>query len=171
MDSILSSLGFNVQVFFMQIVLFIVLLVAMNILFWKPFLAHLKGREQHIKDAYHAVENTRHEMEGLRTDYQVRLGQIEAEARGRIQTAIKEAQTERERLIAEARAQSDATLRQGIADMERDKNDALESLRGQMIALAQTAVGKALGPTADPAALRATLEKSLTQNGANPARN
>src|SRR5581483_5545396 len=99
MESIRESLGFSVPIFFAQIVLFLVVLAAMNALYWKPMLAFLKARDQRIADAYKTRDTFQHEMEALRADYLARIGQIEAEARTHIQAAIKEAQTERERLI------------------------------------------------------------------------
>lgn len=170
LEGIQKSLAFDPQIFLFQVVLFIVLLVVMNLVFWKPLLTHLGTREQSIKDAYRTVEATRHDMENLRSEYQTRIAQIEAEARGRIQTAIKDAQTERERLIAEARAQSEATLRQGIADLDRERVESLEGLRGQMVGLAVNAAGKALGPVANADALRRSVETNVNQS-ANAARN
>src|SRR5260221_8754018 len=99
MDQILQSLNFDPKIFLIQVVLFIALWITMNHLFWKPMLSHLGNRDQRIKDAYKRVEDTRHEMEQLRTDYQSHIAQIEADARARIQTAIREAQAERERVL------------------------------------------------------------------------
>jgi F-type H+-transporting ATPase subunit b len=166
---ILNSLNFDPQIFVIQIVLFIALWITMNHLFWKPMLKHLAGRDQSIKDAYKSVEDTRHEMERLRTDYQARIAQIEADARSRIQAAIREAQTERERLLAEARAQADAAIKQGAADMEREKNEALAALRDRMTQMALAAVGKALGSAAEPTTLRQSIETHIAASV--PARN
>jgi|SRR5579871_637326 len=164
MGPILTGLKIDPIVIAEQIGLFVLLIIAMNFLFWKPMLAHLGARSQSIADAYKTVDNTRHEMEQLRSDYLARIAQVEAEARTHIQTAIREAQAERERLIAEARSQSEATLTQGIAAMEREKTEALESLRSHMTDLAFTAVTKALGDAADPTALRTSIMERVAQN-------
>src|SRR5581483_6959814 len=89
--------------------------------------------EQSITGSYATVAETQREMEALRADYLARIAQVAAEARARIQAAIKEAQTERERLMAEARAQSDAAIREGVAAMEREKTEALQQLRDHMV--------------------------------------
>lgn len=100
LDPIVHSLGFNVNVFLMQVVLFVVLWILMSHLFWNPVLARLRQRDQDIANAYKAVSDTQHEMEALRADYLARISQVEAEARARIQAAIREAQAERERILA-----------------------------------------------------------------------
>jgi F-type H+-transporting ATPase subunit b len=161
MEAIKESLRFDVFFFFCQMGLFLVLLVILNQIFWKPMLAHLRLRDQGIKDAYKTVEDSRHEMETLRADYQARIIKIEADARAHIQQAIKEAQAERERIISEARALSDATIKQGAEDMEREKTDALANMSERMTAMALAAVGKALGQGADSTALRASIQNSI----------
>jgi F-type H+-transporting ATPase subunit b len=161
MESIIKSLSFDWRFFLAQIVLFIVLTIVLNQIFWKPLLAHLARRDQSIKDAYKTVDDTRHEMEALRADYQARIIKIEGEARVHIQQAIKEAQTERERILTEAREQAEATIRQGVEAMEREKAEALTDLRERMVGIAVAAVGKALGSTDDPAALRTSIERRV----------
>jgi F-type H+-transporting ATPase subunit b len=162
MESIIKSLSFDWRFFLAQIVLFIVLTVVLNQVFWKPMLAHLARRDKSINDAYKTVEDTRHEMETLRADYQSRIVKIESEARTHIQQAIKEAQTERERILAEARARADAALQEGIAAMELEKAEAFTSLRERMIAIALSSVEKALGSAVDPRTLRNSIEARIT---------
>lgn len=174
LNDILNNLGFDMTVWIIQIVLFLVLWNLMSVLFWKPYLSHLQSRDKQIADAYHSVEQTRHEMENLRAEYQTHITQIENDARSRIQTAIKEAQTERERIVAEARAATDATLREGIAAMEQEKVQALTDLRERMVGLAVNAAAKALGSAADTTTLQRSVEERISRvsgNGANAARN
>jgi F-type H+-transporting ATPase subunit b len=161
MESIIKSLSFDWRFFLAQIVLFIVLWAVMNQVFWKPMLAHLARRDKTIKDAYDTVEGMRHEMETLRADYQARIVKIESEARTHIQQAIKEAQSARERILAEARAEADSSIRQGVEAMEREKTEAITSLRERMVAIALTAVDKALGKAADPNTLRGSIEERV----------
>ena len=158
---ILDSLKISPLVMGMQVLLFILLWVVMNQIFWKPMLQHLKDRDKEISDAYKNVSDMQHEMETLRSDYQSRITQIEAEARAKIQDAIKDGQGERERLLSEAKAQAEASLKQGTASMQSEKVDALGSLGGWMTELAHKAVGKAIGTVSDPEALRRSLETSI----------
>jgi len=161
LNAIIKSLSFDWRYFLAQIVLFIVLTVVLNQVFWKPMLAHLARRDKSIKDAYKTVEHTRHEMEALRADYQSRIVKIESDARTHIQQAIKEAQSERERILAEARARADAALQEGIGAMEREKAEAFDSLRERMVAIALTSVDKALGSAVDTRTLRGSIEERI----------
>ena len=167
MQPILDSLKFDANIFLFQLVTLIVLLVVMNAIFWKPYLAHLKARDQHITDAHDQRDRLQREMESLRNEYLERITQVEAEARARIQSAVKEAQEERERILKETREQSDAAIKQGVAAMQRDKEESLVTLRDRMIALAVDAASKALGASADPSALRLSVEKQISSAAQN----
>ncbi len=164
MQAITEALRFDPKIFLLQLVLFLGLLLAMNAVFWKPMMAHLAGRDRENADAHRRVDETEREMERLRADYQVRITQIEAEARSHIQGAIKAAQTERERILTDARAQTDAILKQGVADMQREKLQAFQDLRPRLVGIASNAANSALGSTGDTAALRQTIETRIAQN-------
>lgn len=171
---ILNSLGFDAKVWVIQIVIFLILWNLMSALFWKPYLAHLRLREQYVADAYQQVEEARREMEQLRSEYQAHITQIENEARARIQTAIKEAQAERERLLSAARTDAETLLRESAATMEQEGKLALEELRAQMAQLALQTASRALGSAVDPTLLRPAIEEHIARsinNGTDPARN
>jgi len=169
MDAIQQSLKFEPMIFLAQVVLFIVLWITMNALFWKPVLAHMAGRDRAIDAKYTQRESLQHEMEALRADYLARITVVEAEARSHIQTAIREAQAEREHLLADAREQAEATLRQGVAEMEREKTEALQTLRARMVGIAVGVADKALASTTDKAALFTAIEADVARRASEAA--
>lgn len=161
MDAIAKSLKFDPMIFGFEVLLFILLLVVMNQIYWKPMLAHLGKRDKTIKDAYDTVDAVRHEMEQLRADYQSRITRIENEARIHIQQAIKEAQSERERIVTEAKRTADEAIRHTAAELEGEKVASLESLSPRMAEMAFAAVRKALGSDVDASAVRAAIERGI----------
>lgn len=167
MADIAKSLAFDPKIFVIQFVLLLALLLAMNAIFWKPMLAHLKKRDSEIADAYSQRDRLQIEMEQLRADYIARLAQVEAEARNHIQKAIRDAQTERERLLADAREKSDAALKEGLANLEIETAEALRSMRGTMVSLASDAAAKALGSTVDTTLIRSAVEERMQLEAAN----
>jgi F-type H+-transporting ATPase subunit b len=166
LKSVAEGLKFDPVVYGLQLVLFIVLLLVMNALYWKPVLAHLKRRDKEITDAYLQRDRLQHEMEQLRADYLARLAEVEADARSRIQAAVKDAQTERERILAEARATAEETLRAGVANLEKETADALQSLRGNMVGLASDATSTALGNAVDAASVKSKVEERIRLDAA-----
>lgn len=144
MNDLLKSLGIEPLVLLLNGALFLVLVAILNAIFWKPMAKHLDARKGQISDAYKAVDDTRREMENLRTEYQGRLANIEAEARGRIQSTVRDAQHQRETMIAEARARAEEIMRQGGVSIEEEKQETLAGMRTTLDDVAVRALSKAL---------------------------
>jgi F-type H+-transporting ATPase subunit b len=163
LDTLLKALNIDPMIMLLNGVVFLVLLFILNQIFWKPVMKHLEGRKHEISDAYKAVDDTRHEMERLRTEYQGRLAKIEAEARGRIQETVKDAQTQREAMIAEARAKTEALMQEGAKSIEAEKVETLANMRSTLDTVAVSALSKATGVEADPAQ-RKLVDEYISQN-------
>jgi F-type H+-transporting ATPase subunit b len=148
---ILKSLGIEPLVMLLNGVLFLVLLAILNAIFWKPMMKHLDARKETISGAYKAVDDTRREMENLRTEYQGRLAVIEAEARGRIQQTVRDAQQQRESMIAEARSQAEEIMREGAESLEQERQQTLAGMRSTLDDVAIQALGKAIHAAPDSA--------------------
>lgn len=149
LNTLLDSLKIDPWILLINGVMFLILLQVLSAIFWKPMMKHLDRRRDEITHAYEAVENTRREMETLRSDYQTRLAQIEAEARGRIHSTVREAQKQREQMIASARAEAEETVRQGMASIESEQAQAVANMRENLDDVALSALAKALNTTPD----------------------
>src|SRR2546422_10770221 len=103
MDALLHALKIEPRILLANGILFLLLLQVMSRLFWKPMMKHLEKRKEEIANAYSTVDQTRREMDNLRSEYQGRLAAIEAEARGRIQETVSDAQHQRGKMISDAR--------------------------------------------------------------------
>lgn len=148
-DTILESLAIDLRVLLLNAGAFLILLVLMDRIFWKPIMRHLDQRNKRIKDAYGTVETTRAEMERLRADYEERVAAIEADARSRIQATLQAAQRVREAVIAEARAEAERIAREGQEKTEADRLAARAAAEERLERAAMEALGKAQGEPPD----------------------
>ncbi len=163
LNSVTHDLNIDPVIMLMNGGLFLILLVILNGIFWKPMMAHLEQRKHDIQHAYKTVDDTRREMENLRAEYQGRLNHIEAEARGQIQETVRDAQAQREQMIATARAEAEKLTRQGAASLEQEREQTLAGMRQTLDDVALTALGKAVGSTAD-SAQRKLVDEFISQN-------
>ncbi len=145
LDTLLKSLNIDPMVILLNGVLFLVLLFILDKSFWKPMLTHLDNRKKEVTSAYQAIDNTRTELEKLRAEYQVRLNGIEAEARGQIQTTVRDAQAQREAMIAAAREQSEQMVKDGTVAILKESDESLAAMRGSLDTVASDTLAKALG--------------------------
>ena len=143
------------------IVTFVVLLVVLRAVAWKPLLAMLAEREQRIQesldqaeraktDAQAAVEENRQAMAKARVDAQ------ETVARGR-EAAERLAQDVRQR----AEVQAEQMIEQASRTIQQEKDRAISELRRQVADLAIQAAGKVLDENLDDARNRKLVDEYI----------
>lgn len=167
LESISKSLSIDPLVLLLNGVAFLVLLAIMDRVFWKPVMRHLNRRNQQIKDAYETIDTTRAEMDRLRSEYQNRLEEIEAQARARIQETLKAAQQAREQTLAEAREAAERIAREGAEQIEADRLAARAAAEERLERAAMDALARAQGMPPDDAQQRLIREYIVVRDQRN----
>jgi F-type H+-transporting ATPase subunit b len=153
-DEILKALGINLYAVLIQAISLIILVAILRKFAFGPILGLLDERRGEVTRQMDMMDADRRAMDEARQDYQQRLANIEAEARERIQAAIKEAQQMREQIITESRSQGEGLLHRAQEEIQREKQKALVELRTEVAELAVGAATKILGRAIDPQAQR-----------------
>jgi F-type H+-transporting ATPase subunit b len=144
-DTLLKSLNIAPQILLYNGILFIALLIVMDRLFWKKVMSHLEKRKRDIANAYETVDATRRELDDLQHEYQGRIAHIEGDARARIQQTVREAQTQREQILAEAHKQAEEASRQGDQQIASEHDEAAAAMRNRLADVALEAIEKVTG--------------------------
>lgn len=125
-------MSFHWTTFLFQIANFLVLLVVLWRLLWRPLRRHMLARRQRIDTELAAIEDGRAEIAAAHAEVEAALQQArsaEADAKKR---AAGEAETERAALLEHAREEAwrerERIVAQAKADAERDRRQALETL-------------------------------------------
>ncbi len=126
-----------------QAVNFIILLVILQRLLYKPFLAKMEERTSAIKRALEEAQAARAEAARQADENATRLRQAHAEAAAIREQALKEAGEEQRRLVESARAEAQRLVESAKAQMDADIRRAREELRREVADLA-TAVAEKL---------------------------
>ena len=130
MDLITPSVG----LIFWTAVVFIILLVLLRSLAWKPILSAVKEREQSIEDALNAAKKAKEEMALLNAQNE----KIMKEARAERDAILKEAREMKENIINEAK--NSATV-EGIKLIENAKT-AIQNEKSAAMADIKNQVGQ-----------------------------
>ncbi len=133
---------------------FIALFPVIESFFVKPLTAAIDERNTNLETTFSEVETLRNEMTTMKGDYEKRIATTEAEAREKINAQIKEAQSLRQSLMAEAAAKSDALVKQAQEEIASEKAKVLGELRTHVTDLSLTAAEKVVGANMDNAANR-----------------
>ncbi|MFH0777179.1 MAG: F0F1 ATP synthase subunit B [Candidatus Eisenbacteria bacterium] len=140
-----------------QIIGFLIVLWIMKRFAWKPLLRVLDERREKIKAELDEAERRKLDMEKLRLQYEDKLREIDAEARLRLQEAVKNAQRITSEMKEEARANVQEMLGRARDEIERDRAEALVQLRNDVVDLAIKASGKLLRENLDAERHRKTI--------------
>ncbi len=167
---LLEDLNINPAAILVNIVGFLLLLALLRRFLFQPVGNLLAQRQRDISDTYDQLEADRRQMEALRADYEQRLTGIEAEAREKIQGAIKDAQSARDQIIQEAHVRSREMITRAEQEIQRERDQALITLRQQVVELAMGAATKVIGDSLDETRQRRLIDDfiagSVSGNGA-----
>ncbi len=131
--------------------MFLVLFPVLKFFYFKPLGDAIQERTTDLERTFSEAEDLRNQMGQMRTDYERRLVETEAEARTAIQAQIKEAQTLRQTLMAEATAKADDMVRRANQEIEAEKNKVLSEIRLEVVNLTMAATTKLIGENMDSA--------------------
>jgi F-type H+-transporting ATPase subunit b len=143
------------------IITFVIVLLILRATAWKPLLAALTAREDHIRSSLQEAQEARQKAQQLLEDHRKQLALAEEQS----QRIIKEGRDLAERLKAEIleKAQGSATfmVTQAKEEIRREKDAALIQLRSEVADLAILAAGKLLDANLDTPKQRALADAAI----------
>ena len=163
--SLLDTLNIQPLAIATNLVGFLLLLFVANKLVFKPIGNVLTERQADISSTYDKLDADKRQMEALRDDYEKRLAGIEAEAREKIQSAIREAQSARDQIITEATGRSRELVSRAEYEAERERQEAMVTLKKQIVDIALGATAKIIGDGLDETRQRQLIDNFITEGG------
>lgn len=135
---------FSLGLFILQTVLFVGLILLLKKFAWKPILDAVNEREEGIKNALLSAENAKKEMQNLKSDNEKLL----AEARAERDAMLKEATEMKNKIVSEAKTQAqvegEKMIAQAKAAIESEKNAVMAELKNQVSSLSLEIAEKVL---------------------------
>ena len=145
------------------IITFLILLVVLRAVAWRPLVGALTTREEKIRTALLQAEEAQRRAEQLLEENKRQM----SEAEGQAQHIIKEGRLMGERIKTEIVDRANQSSRQMIAqateEINREKESALKELRTEMADLVITATGKILDANLDTPKQRALVDTVIKQ--------
>jgi F-type H+-transporting ATPase subunit b len=134
-----------------QIINFLILLVILKKLFYKPVLQALADRQTRIANNLETAEKEKSAAEELRREYQEQLAQARTQAQVIVDKATKLAEQAKDEILQEARAEHARLLKEAQEEIAREREKAVAELRGEVVSLSIAAAGKIIGQNIDTA--------------------
>ncbi len=130
---------------YVQLGIFLVLMLVLHPLLFKPWLETRERRETSIAGAVAEADRLRREADETGERYDTRLKAAREEAQGIRNTARKEVEASRVELVSTTRSKSGQELEEARARSLREADAAREALQGEIDDLAHAVASKILG--------------------------
>lgn len=147
------------------IINFVLLLLLLGKLAWKPITQALAKREQTINDAIDQAERAKQEAEALIAENRKAMAEAEAEAQGLLRESREYADEVRAGAMEKAEADASQLIDRARAEIERSKKEALNQLRAEVASLAVGASEKILKEEIDSEKGKKLVESYLAEAG------
>lgn len=127
-----------------SIVIFLVLFFALTKFAWKPMVEGLNKREENIRGALEQAERTRKDAMELQSQLDAKMKAAGSEIAKMMDEGRRDAQALKEQMVAEAKAEIQHERDRLHREIETAKDQALQDIWQQSVALATTLSSKAI---------------------------
>jgi F-type H+-transporting ATPase subunit b len=125
---------------------FLILVVVLNAVFYKPLGKAIDERAEYIRTSLLQAQERLAKADTLAKQYERELGETRRKAQGTIAAAQADAQKIAASKVAEAQAEAQAEREQAAQEIEAQKQEAMQSLEQEVDALSRQILEKLLGP-------------------------
>ena len=164
MDKAIEGLGLNLPQMIAQVVNFVVLVIVLKLVLYKPILKMLDDRKVKIAEGLNAAEMARAEAARSQANIQ---GQLDA-ARKEGQELVANAQGIAVRIQAEAREQAgrdrEAALERARAEIQLERDRAIADLRREFADITVSAAEKVINQSLDRQSHQRIIDETLAQS-------
>jgi F-type H+-transporting ATPase subunit b len=160
-----EQLGIDGRWFISQLVNFIVLLLILQRFLYKPMLNMLHQRQERIRESMDYAERVKKEAERAQESYELKVEESRREAQSIIAQAVQQAERVREERVALVEEEARQIRAKAKEDASHERERVVAELRAQVADLAVQAAGRVLGKALDEKTHRQVVMDFLDESG------
>jgi F-type H+-transporting ATPase subunit b len=146
-----------------QLLIFLVMLGVLYRVAWGPLLRILNERQARIAQGVEATQRAMKELEAAERERQAKLEAARREAQAMLDRITKQAEDLRKELEAKAREQAEALIVKARAEIQQERQKAVQDLRVQVADLAVMAASRIIGESLDEKKHRELIERAIEE--------
>ncbi len=158
----LVKLGANSAWFVIQLLNFILIILILRALAYKPVLQMLETRKRRIQESLDYAEKVKADAAAQQKKYEEQIEQTRREAQQAAQSASQVAEKERERILAQAREEARQIVEQARGQLDYERKQMMAELRQQVVNLSMLAAQRVIGASLDERRSRQLVNDFLT---------
>lgn len=159
----MEKLGINGPLLGLQILHFILLLILLRMLLYKPILNMLHKRTEQIRTSLAEADKVRQQAATERAALEAQIAEERRSSQDRLRQAVARGEEAAERRLSEANAEAEQLLLRARTEAEQTRAQALAGMQNDIAELALLAAGKVLGEAIDGPKHRQLVEGFLSQ--------
>ena len=151
-------------------VVFLVLLGGLYLTAWKPILAALQQREEHIANNIAEAERLQREAKALLAQHEQKLAEAAGQVRSMLEEARRDAEAVRQEILQQAREEADQERQRALAEIDQARKAALQELATRSADLAVQLASRILRAQVDRQAHQRLIAEAIGEL-AEPSQN
>ncbi len=159
----MEALGISPNLLITQIVNFVILLVVLRLLLYKPILGMLDSRKQKIQESLEYAERVKREAAEQQKEFDRKLEEARRDAQAAAAAATQVGEKEREAILAQAREEARKLVEQAKGQVEYERKQMMSDLREEVVRLSLLAAQKVVSQSLDDPAHRKLVSDFLAQ--------
>jgi F-type H+-transporting ATPase subunit b len=164
MEDLPVKLGINGPVLITQVVTFIILLVILRFVAYKPLMRMLDERSHRIKDSMEQTEAIKEQSARAEEEVKKELETASREGQERIARAVKAGEEVKQKAQEVARQEAEALINRARAEIQRERDDAIGEVRREFADLTILAAGKVIDRSLDKKEHKELIDKVLEES-------
>ena len=160
----MKELGVNLPGLIAQIVNFSLLLLVLYLLLYKPVVRMLDQRSKRIEDSLEQADRLKEETSLAEEQVKEQIEEARQEGRNIVAQAAQVAERVREDSRTQARQDAEMIVTRARADVQRERDEAIEELRRQFADLTIIAAERVINTSLDRDQHRRLIEEVLDQS-------
>jgi F-type H+-transporting ATPase subunit b len=159
-----SELGINWGGLITQLVTFIILLVILRFVAYKPLMKMLDERSRKVKESMEQAEAVKEQSASAEEEVKKQLAEASREGQERIARASKAAEEVRQKAQDDAKQDAEALLSRARSEIQQERDEAISSVRREFADLTIMAAGKVIDRSLDKEQHRELIEQVLEES-------
>ena len=138
---------------------FILLIVVLRVIAFKPIMKVLDQRKERIAKGLEDARNAEARLANIETDYDKRMGEARADGQKVVAEMTASAEKQAQAIVAKANEDAARIRSQSQEEADLERNKALADLRSQIVALSIAATNKLIGESLDEKRQRVLVDE------------
>jgi F-type H+-transporting ATPase subunit b len=159
-----EGLGISLPILITQVVTFIILLVVLRFVAYKPIMRMLDERSRRVKESVEQAEAVKAQSARTEEELKKQLEQASREGQERITRAIKAGEDIKQKAQEDAKKEAESLIVRARTEIQRERDEAVNEVRREFADLTVLAAGRVIEKSLDKEEHRELIDKVLEES-------